>query len=246
MEMLALDENLGYAGGNNVGMRHAIAAGAQYVLVLNNDTVMDPDCVTALVTAAEKDPRIAAVGARVMQYEHRDRVYCIGGHLTWLPPLIRLDGLNATAAEVAQARDVEVVAGSSVLFRAGALRRIGYFDERFFAYHEDVDWCTRAREDGFRVTYAPDAMVLHRHAPGVGTPRAHPHLYYFYGCNAIPTPETRHAAQWQAARAQRGVAPGISPEILRGERRACARQRGSSFSAWGRPRTPARLAAGLR
>ncbi len=185
IEILASPVNLGYAGGNNLGMRHAIQKGAAFILVLNNDTVVDPDLVSALVTAAEKDPAIAAVGARVMQMENPDRVYCVGGHLTWKPPLIQLDGLNATAPEVSEPRDMEMVAGCAVLFRAEALRHIGFFDERFFAYHEDVDWCTRAREAGHRVLYEPTAVIHHRRAPIFARRRKEPYLYYFYGRNAI-------------------------------------------------------------
>ena len=118
------------------------------------------------------------------------------------------------------ARDVEFVAGSSVLFRTEALRQVGFFDERFFAYHEDVDWCTRARETGLRVTYAPDAVVYHRHAPGVGTPRAHPHLYYFYGRNAILYAR-KHATRGQWAKLLSlsvvWLLGSIPRRILRGE-----------------------------
>jgi GT2 family glycosyltransferase len=220
IEIVASPVNLGYAGGNNLGLRHAIAKGAAFVLVLNNDTVVDPDLVAALVAAAEKEPRIAAVGARVMQMENPDRVYCVGGHLTWNPPLIQLEGLDATAPEVSKPCDMGMVAGCAVLFRAVALRHIGFFDERFFAYHEDVDWCTRAREAGHRVVYEPTAVIHHRRAPIIARPRAEPYLYYFYGRNAILYAyKHANARQWTKLLATSVIwlAGSFFTRILRGE-----------------------------
>lgn len=133
-KIITLPVNLGYAGGNNVGLRHAIESGAAYALVLNNDTVVDPDLVAAQTRAAETDHRIAAVGARVMQFEQPEKISCIGGHLTWKPPLIELDGLNEPASFFAGIRNMDMVPGCAVLFRASAIRDVGYFDERFFAY----------------------------------------------------------------------------------------------------------------
>ncbi len=199
VEVVESSVNLGYAGGNNLGLRHAVGHGAVYALVLNNDTVVDPDFVSIQVAAAEKDPRIAAVGARIMQLERPDRIFCIGGHLTWNPTLIKLDGLNEPGAGVEGTRDIEMISGCAILFRSSALEDIGYFDERFFAYHEDVDWCARAREAGYRVVSATGAIVYHRRAPGLGRPRLEPHLYYFYGRNAILYAH-KHANRMQWAR----------------------------------------------
>ena len=74
-EFLTLDVNHGFASGNNLGMRHAISQGAAYVLLLNNDTVVEPKVVAALVSAAEENPDVAAVGARIMQFENPQRVF---------------------------------------------------------------------------------------------------------------------------------------------------------------------------
>jgi GT2 family glycosyltransferase len=77
------------------------------------------------------------------------------------------------------------VPGCSILFRRRALETIGLFDERFFAYHEDVDWCTRAWEAGWRVSYLPSSVVYHRGAIHYGTSPVADYRYYFYGRNAV-------------------------------------------------------------
>jgi GT2 family glycosyltransferase len=227
-------ENLGYAGGNNVGIRDALARGADYVLVLNNDAVVTPDAIDELVRLAELDPEVGAVGARVMQYEARDRIYGVLGTLIWLPPLIRLEGLHEGGPEAPRAagadkrlcadflrpRDGDFVPGCSILFRRAALERVGLFDERFFAYHEDVDWCTRAWENGWRVSYLPSAVVYHRGAIHYGTSPVADYRYYFYGRNAVLYAR-KHATAGQMARLLASsalwLAGSVARRMVRGE-----------------------------
>lgn len=156
------ERNLGYAGGNNVGLRLALEAGADFVVVLNNDAEVRPDAIAGLVAAASADDRIAAVGARVLRREDPARLWMAWGELTYRQSLVRLVGEGAQdGPEWLVERDVPWVSGCAVLLTRSALERIGPFDEEYFAYHEEVDWCARAREAGLRVVYAPRAAVLH-------------------------------------------------------------------------------------
>jgi GT2 family glycosyltransferase len=157
------DRNLGYAGGNNVGIRYALERGHDYVFVLNNDTVVEPDFVTAAVAAAESDSRIAVVGIKVLAFEDPALVWVAYGEVTYRQGLVRLIGYYERDGErFAEQRDVEWVPGTALLLRRQALEQIGLFDEAFFAYHEDVDWCTSAREQSWRVVFAPAARILHK------------------------------------------------------------------------------------
>jgi len=160
---IANPSNLGYAGGNNVGLRAALAAGAEWVLVLNNDARVRPDTVSEMVRVGASDPRIAAVGAKVLRLEEPDRLWMAWGEVTYRQSLVALVGENAPDSGAFDAqRDVPWVSGCAILLSRAALERIGPFDETFFAYHEEVDWCATAREHGMRVVYAPRAVVLHR------------------------------------------------------------------------------------
>jgi GT2 family glycosyltransferase len=190
-------ENLGYAGGNNVGLRYALSLGADYALVLNNDAVVAPEAIDEMVRMVESDPDIGAVGARVMQYEFTDRIYATSGTVTYLPPLIRLHGLHSKDLKsFTLPRDGDFVPGCSVLLRRKTLEHVGLFDERFFAYHEDVDWCTRAWSDNWRVSYLPSSVVYHR---GAFYDRHWPlpdYSYYLYGRNSLIYAR-KHARRWQ-------------------------------------------------
>ena len=167
---IELPMNLGYAGGNNVGLRTAMAEGYAFACVLNNDTVVDPGFLRAMVEEAGAG-RVAGVGAKVVSFEDPSRLWMTYGHVTWLQSLIGLAGWGERDdGRYDTARDVEWVPGCSLLMARAALEEIGLFDENFFAYHEDVDWCTTAREHGYRIRYAPAAVVKHRGNRTLGGP----------------------------------------------------------------------------
>jgi hypothetical protein len=171
-EVIRLPENLGYTGGNNVAMRRALARGAEHVVLVNNDATLEPDCLDVLVrTALEAGPGVAAVGARVLQAADPSRIWMDYGRLTYRAALVERIGDGAPDLPTSDAgREVDWVSGCAVLLTRAALETVGLFDERFFAYHEDVDWCTSARQRGYRVLFAPGARALHR---GGGSTAAH-------------------------------------------------------------------------
>jgi len=167
---IELSMNLGYAGGNNVGLRVAMAEGYAFACVLNNDTVVDPGFLRAEVQEAA-GARVAAVGAKVLCHDDPSRLWMTFGRITWRQSLIGLAGWGERDdGRYDAARDVEWVPGCSILLSCAALAEIGPFDEHFFAYHEDVDWCTTAREHGWRIRYAPAAVVRHRGNQTLGGP----------------------------------------------------------------------------
>lgn len=167
---IELSMNLGYAGGNNVGLRAAMAEGYAFACILNNDTLVEPGFLRAEVEQA-RAARVAAVGAKVLCHEDPSRLWMTFGRITWRQSLIALVGWGEPDdGRYDTARDVEWVPGCSILLSCAALAEIGVFDERFFAYHEDVDWCTSAREHGWLIRYAPSAVVRHRGNQTLGGP----------------------------------------------------------------------------
>ncbi|GIW45852.1 MAG: glycosyl transferase [Candidatus Binatia bacterium] len=160
---IRLPRNLGFTGGNNAGMRHALDAGAEYVFVLNNDTIVEPDVIRCAVDTAERDSRIAAVGVKILAWDDPTRIWVAYGHVTYRQGLVRLIGYYwPDDYRFTQERDVEWVPGTAMLLRRSALLDVGLFDDAFFAYHEDVDWCTTARQKGYRIVFAPHGRVYHK------------------------------------------------------------------------------------
>lgn len=160
---LQVAENRGYAGGNNVGIRYALERGHDYVFVLNNDTVVQRGCVAAAVAVAESDERIGVVGVKILAMDDPARVWVAFGQVTYRQGLVRLIGYYwFDDGRFDRQQDVEWVPGTAMLFRRRALEVVGTFDEEFFAYHEDVDWCASARDRGFRVVFTPEAIIYHK------------------------------------------------------------------------------------
>ena len=190
--------NLGYAGGNNFGIRYALAAGHEYVMVLNNDTVVEPDVLRRAVSVAETDPAIAVLGVQIMSWEDRALTWIAYGEVTYRQGLVRLIGyLSRTPYD--EQKDVQWVPGTAMLIRRRALEIVGLFDEEFFAYHEDVDWCTAARNHGFRVVYAPVARIYHKgHRSSGGT--GHVTLRQYLAGRNMVLYVRKHATPRQAAK----------------------------------------------
>jgi GT2 family glycosyltransferase len=168
MRLIENGRNLGFGEGNNVGMRAAMAEGARYVALLNQDARADAHWVEALLAAAESDPAIGAVGSRMLLESHPGLLNSTGVLLNlsgcaWDRGFARADG-------AAWRQPVEILAasGGAMLLRTDALRRTGLFDADYFAYFEDVDLGVRLWEDGYRVVYAPDAEVTHHFSLTLG------------------------------------------------------------------------------
>lgn len=201
LQILCNQRNLGYAGGNNVGIRWALARGADYVLIINSDTEVTPRLIDELVLVAESDPRIAVVGSRNVLLEDTHRLWGAYGELTYGPFVVNIAGEGASDGPAWRVvRDVDSAIGNGYLWKRGALERVGLLDEQFFGYHEDLDWCTRASRMGYRVVYAGTAAILHKGgsssdaSQGRSFPRS-----YFLGRNGLLFVR-RHAAKRQAAR----------------------------------------------
>jgi GT2 family glycosyltransferase len=157
--------NLGFAGANNVALRYvAQLEGTAYALLLNNDTVIAPDAITALVETAKGHERAGGVGALLMQYQAPDRVETLAGatvsRWTAMTHLIEL-GTTASNAP-ADVPSMDFISGCCLLVPKHVLREVGVLDERFFLYAEDADYGFRLRSAGFRLLYSPSARVWHK------------------------------------------------------------------------------------
>ncbi len=199
--ILVMEKNLGFCGGNNRGMEDALRRGADYVLLLNNDTELHADLLAELVAVAETDPRIGAVGAKNIQMADHRMVWAAYGELTYGKSLVRVVGWNQPdGPELSCVRDAEWLIGNGLMMRRAAIETVGGFDESFFGYHEDVDWCVRARQAGFRLVYNGRAIIYHR---GFGA--SHPDsalpfpTLYFLGRNGYLFAR-KHGTPWQCAK----------------------------------------------
>ena len=157
VQLVTLGRNLGFAAANNAGMALAMSAGADYVALLNNDTRVEPDWLTALVDAAEADPSVAICQARQRTWDGQQEI-----HFRFIPEWCEAEAEHRPVAPAGPPAPIPFASGCAMLIRCDALRHIGLFDERYFMYVEDVDLTLRAWIAGYRVLDVPAAIVYHR------------------------------------------------------------------------------------
>jgi GT2 family glycosyltransferase len=166
ISFLQTGENLGYAGGNNRGMKQALDDGADYVLVLNNDTALEESCVRELVQAARSE-QVGAVGAKILRYDAPEKIWFGGGRFDRLRAIGRHERANQVDVDPAERQLLEAtfLTGCCLLIPAATLRTVGYFRDDFFAYLEDVEFGLRIMKSGYRLLLAPAARLRHKVPP---------------------------------------------------------------------------------
>lgn len=167
-------DNLGFAGGNNVGLRYALARGDfDYVWLLNNDTVVEPKALTHLIDRMGQDASIGMCGSTTYYYDRRDILWARGGAVynRWIG-YARCVGSGCRGTQVVDRGNIErrmhYVAGSSMAVSRRFLEIIGLMSEEYFLYFEELDWAARAK-GRFRLGYAPESVVYHKVGRSTGS-----------------------------------------------------------------------------
>jgi GT2 family glycosyltransferase len=155
-------KNLGYAEGNNVGVRYALTHGADYVLVQNNDTIVAPDFLDQLMEVAESHPQAAFLGPMTYHHSEPGVIQSAGGLMTPYWRAYHRGQNESDHGQYSTVAPVRWVTGCSILGRASALDKIGLIDPEFFIYSEELDWCLRAGEMGYEVLWVPQANIWHK------------------------------------------------------------------------------------
>jgi GT2 family glycosyltransferase len=155
--LLQAESNLGFAGGNNIGLRHALSHGADYVWLLNNDTTPDRNALSTLVRKAGEDKAIGAVASVCYYAASPAKVEAWAGARVnlWI-------GYGRNTREPRQDDWFDSLNGTSMLIARAALEDVGLLDEGFFLYWEDTEFSIRLRKRGWRIAAAPDSRVLHK------------------------------------------------------------------------------------
>jgi len=175
--------NIGTSAGWNKGIRYALnVLQADYVLLLNNDTLVEPYFLTHMVSAGEAGPEVGMVGAVIYDGQDRKRVRSAGARIRWNRGMISLLPMPTPEEQSAGSREVEFIDGCCMLVKRRLIETVGLLDTQYFAYSEEADWCVRARRAGFRLTYALNARIWHKapHSYYDGH-----RLYYFLRSNVL-------------------------------------------------------------
>ena len=163
VRLIRNERNLGFAAGCNPAIRDALARGADYVLLLNNDTVVAPDFLSQMIAVAETDPSIAVLNPKIYYFDEPDRFNYAGGeHKVWRLFPKQIAFREKDVGQCDEIREVSFLSGCAMLIRTSALRSIGLFDEIFFHFFEDISWSLRAIRAGYKGVYVPKAVIWHK------------------------------------------------------------------------------------
>jgi GT2 family glycosyltransferase len=163
VEIIANSENRRFAGANNQGIERALAAGADFVLLLNNDTEAAPNFLQEMVRSAMLRRDIGMVGPKISYLHDRLRIWFAGGEIVlWKGRMAHLGLRQLDGAAWDVPREVDYITGCALLVRRECIESAGVLDESYYIYSEDADWCMRARRAGYLCWFAPQAHVWHK------------------------------------------------------------------------------------
>ncbi len=173
-------ENLGFAAGNNLGIEWVLTKKAEWILLLNNDTVVDPDLLQGFMEAVKKQPKAKILGAKIYCYDEKKKIDHLGGF--WKKGIadFRSDAQNQMDDGISfeEMKEVDYVCGAALLMHRTVPETIGLLEPNFFLFWEESDFCMRAKRVGFEIWTAPKAKVWHKvSASFIG---GKPHTHYFW------------------------------------------------------------------
>jgi GT2 family glycosyltransferase len=175
-ELVINKQNLGYSGGMNVGIRHALKRGANYIVVLNNDTILDKKLLVAFLKTAKKHKRTGAICPKIYFAKgfefHKKRykksnlgkvIWFAGGKIDWANVYAENRGVDEVdKGQFDKVEETDFATGNCMFLNAEALKEVGLFREDYFMYLEDVDLCVRFKKAGWKILYTPKAKLWHK------------------------------------------------------------------------------------
>lgn len=173
------EKNLGFSGGNNIGIKWALNNGADYICLLNNDTVVEKDFLINLVTEMEKNSDIGVAAGKIMYFKEKDIIWSAGGYINEVKALGCHYGINIKDNEQFNSkRELTFLTGCLQLIRKSVFEEIGLYDDEYFLYMEDVDFCKRVIESGYKLSYIPTSKIYHKVSASTGGDESPLQLYY--------------------------------------------------------------------
>ena len=172
-------ENLGFTEGSNVGIRYALDHGTDYVLLLNNDTVVDKGFLRELLQVAARSDRIGFVSPKIYFSDPPDMLWFAGARFySWCGYGRMVGYREKDCGQYDEVREIDRPCGCAVLVSRRLCEEVGLMDPGIFLYSDEVEWTLRARKKGFEAYYAPQARVWHKVSASVGQEGSPDAMYY--------------------------------------------------------------------
>jgi len=179
IDLVENHKNLGYAGGNNTGIKKALGQNADAVLILNNDTIVDKTFLVNLIRGLDAGDIVSPKIYFAPGFEfHKSRytksqlgkvIWYAGGKIDWRNIIGKHIGVDdVDHSQFSKRKEVDLATGACMLVKKQVFEKIGFFDEKYFLYLEDMDFCVRAQKSGFKILFEPKAIIWHKNAGSAG------------------------------------------------------------------------------
>ncbi len=183
INLLCNHSNLGFTGGNNVAIHQALKNEVDYVLLLNNDTTVEPDFLRHLITFAETRKDAGIFGPSVCSYSRPNILDSVGGRVSFWRGWSANNNAGARFSQrPSNPAEVDFVEGCCMLIKRSVIEHIGLLDDQYFAYWEETDFCVRAQKSGFKVMVVPESRIFHK---GGSSPTGPRKLYFLIRNNIL-------------------------------------------------------------
>lgn len=162
------ENNLGYSEGNNVGIRYAMKNSSEYILILNNDTIVDSNFLEALVDVAEYNEKSGILGPKTYYANPSNMIYYAGGKINWYtgqPKHIGQKKIDQN--QFNQIINVDFIAGSCMLIKKEVIEKIGFLPNDYFLLWEDIDYSVNAKRNGYELIYVPNSKIWHKESVSI-------------------------------------------------------------------------------
>ncbi|WP_026946220.1 glycosyltransferase family 2 protein [Algoriphagus marincola] len=160
--LLENEQNLGFAGGNNVGIRKALEIGFSHLMLLNNDTLLEPDFLGKMMLAFSKNPKLGLLQPMICFLDEPEKIWSAGGKwVSWLARAKTLGDRKSLKTYRISSTQLDWTTGCCMLLSREAILHSGLLNEQYFAYFEDVEWSLRIRNQGFEIGLVPEAKIYH-------------------------------------------------------------------------------------
>lgn len=170
IELIRLEKNLGFAGGNNIGIKYAIEElNCDYVLLINNDTLVDESFLNELVNKSESSTEIGIATSKIFYYPERNKIWYAGGKIDWFKfTSIHFGEKEYDDEKYNKDAEVDFISGCVMLIKKSVIEEVGYLPEEYFMYYEDFDYCIKVRDKGFKLAYVSKSKVYHKISASTG------------------------------------------------------------------------------
>lgn len=185
INLIETGQNLGFAEGNNVGIKYALEKKAQYIFLLNNDTIIAPDTLSHLITFAESDQLIGIVGPKILFYDIPNKIWFAGGKIDIRKGVIHVGINEIDNGKYDKIIESDYITGCAMLIKSTIFSNIGMLKSEYFLLFEETDLCLRAKKAGYKIFYVPDGKVWHKCSTSFGGICSPLWIYYYARNNLL-------------------------------------------------------------